>query len=104
MGVDRKTFNGWLERDPALQEAFDLGREQERHTLHNMLYRKATEKGDTTAAMCLLNSRHGYRTDQGDAGNRVNVTIALPGAMTLAQFNAIAAPAGTPASEKGTDQ
>jgi hypothetical protein len=37
----------------------------------------------------LLNSRHGYRNDQSDQGNRVNVTIALPGAMTLQQFTAI---------------
>ena len=94
LGVDRKTFERWLESDPALQDAFALGREQERHALHNMLYRRATEKGDVNAAMALLNSRHGYRSDQGDTGNRVSVTIALPGAMTLQQFTSIG---------KGTD-
>lgn len=93
LGIDPKTFNHWLERDPSLGEAFDLGRERERHTLHNMLYRKATEKNDTAAAMCILNSRHGYRTDQNDAG-KPNVTIVLPGALTLQQFNSMA---------KGTD-
>jgi len=89
LGADPKTFGQWLERDPSLQEAFDLGREQERQTLHNIIYRKAVEKEDITAAIMLLNSRHGYRNDQSDQGNRVNVTIALPGAMTLQQFTAI---------------
>lgn len=89
MGVDPKTFNGWLERDSSLQDAFAVGREQERQVLHNIIYRKAVEKNDVTAAIMLLNSRHGYRTDQGDSGNRVSVTIALPGAMTLQQFQSI---------------
>ena len=89
MGVDPKTFNGWLEREPALQQAIDLGREQEHHVLYNVLYRAATEKGNITAALGILNARHGWRTDQSDSGNRVNVTIALPGAMTLQQFTAI---------------
>lgn len=89
MGVSPRTLNRWIEEDPALKDAFDLGREQERRTLHNMLYRKAVEKNDTVAALAILNSRHGYRSDQGDQGNRVNVTIALPGAMTLQQFQAI---------------
>ncbi len=89
MGVDPKTFNAWLEREPALQDAIDLGREQQHHVLYNIAYRAAVEKGNLTAVMFLLNCRFGYRTDQSDAGNRVNVTIALPGAMTLQQFTAI---------------
>jgi hypothetical protein len=95
VGVDPKTFKGWLEREPALQEAIDVGREQERRVLHNIIYRRAVEKDDITAAIMLLNSRHGYRSDQGDAGARVNITISLPGAMTLTQFNTIT---------KGNDQ
>jgi len=86
MGVNPRTLNRWMEEHPELKDAFDLGREQERRTLHNMIYRKAVEKGDLTAAMCLLNSRHGYRSDQSDQGGRVNVTIALPGAMTVQQY------------------
>jgi hypothetical protein len=89
MGVNPRTLNRWLEENPDLQDAFDLGREQERRTLHNMLYRRAVEKHDLTAAMFLLNTRHKYRSDQGDQGNSVNVTIALPGAMTLQQFTNI---------------
>lgn len=89
MGINPRTLNRWMEECPDLKDAFDLGREQERRTLHNMVYRRAVEKNDVTAAMCLLNSRHGYRSDQGDQGGRVSVTIALPGAMTLQQFTAI---------------
>jgi hypothetical protein len=103
LGTSLKTLNKWREEDPALQEAFDQGREQEHFEMLGILRREAG-KGNVTAALAILNARHGWRTDQSDNGNRVNVTIALPGAMTLAQFNAIAAPAGTPTSEKGTDQ
>lgn len=89
MGVDAKTFRRWLEDDPALNDAIELGREQQHHVLYNIAYRRAVEKEDLTAVMFLLNSRFGYRTDLRDQGNRVNVTIALPGAMTLQQFNSL---------------
>lgn len=90
MGVGKDAFNRWLDECPALQDAFDQGREEERHALHNMLYRQAMEKGNATAAMFLLKARHGYREgDQSDQAGRVNVTIALPGAMTLQQFTSI---------------
>jgi hypothetical protein len=89
MGVDPKTFNHWMEREPALQVAVDQGREMERHSLHNMLYRKAMEKGDTTAAAIILNARHGYRTDQSETAGRANITINLPGALSLQQFTAL---------------
>lgn len=95
LGVDPKTFNGWLERDPALKDAMALGREQEHHVLYNVLFRAATEKGNITAALGILNARHGWRTDQSDQGNRVNVNIALPGAMTLQQFTAITSKGAT---------
>lgn len=90
MGVGKDTFNHWLDEFPDLRDAFDKGRESERHALHNLLYRQAMEKGNATAAMFLLKARHGYREgDQSDQGARVNVTIALPGAMTLQQFTAM---------------
>lgn len=92
LGVDPKTFNLWLEREPALQEAMALGREQERHVLHNIIYRRAVEKEDTTAAIMLLNSRHGYRSDQADHSGRVAIQINLPGPMTMEQFTALSAP------------
>lgn len=90
MGVSKDTFYRWLDDDPDLKDAFDLGRENERWTLHNLLYRQAVEQGNATAAMFLLKARHGYKEgDQSAQGSRVNVNIALPGAMTLQQFNAI---------------
>jgi hypothetical protein len=106
MGVDPKTFNRWLEQTPGLRDAFDLGREQERQVLHNIIYRKAVEKDDTTAAIMLLNSRHGYRSDTGGESGRVHVSIALPGAMTLQQFNTItekAAPGAVALASRETD-
>ena len=87
LGVGKDQLSAWMERDPALQEAFDQGRENERRALHNKLYRLAMEKDNAPAAMFLLKARHGYREgDQSDQGGRVNVTIALPGAMALQQF------------------
>lgn len=90
LGVVKETFRRWLDEDPELQDAFDAGREAERYALHNMLYRQAMESGNATAAMFLLKARHGYKEgDQSDQVGRVNVTIALPGAMTLQQFTSI---------------
>lgn len=90
MGVGKDAFARWMDEYPALKEAFDQGRETERRTLHNKLYRLAMEKDNAAAAMFLLKARHGYREgDQSDQGGKVNVTIALPGAMTLQQFTAI---------------
>lgn len=90
LGVSKDTLRGWMEREPHLQDAFEQGRETERRTLHNHLYRMATEKGNAAAAMFLLKARHGYREgDQSDQANRVSISIALPGAMTLQQFTQI---------------
>ncbi|WP_324742079.1 hypothetical protein U8326_02230 [Tsuneonella sp. CC-YZS046] len=103
LGTSKDTFARWLDQNPDLQEAFDAGRENERYALHNMLYRQAMEHGNATAAMFLLKARHGYREgDQSQTGGRVNVTIALPGAMTLQQFTSIgakAAPSAVPTIE-----
>jgi hypothetical protein len=64
-----------------------VGRKLERHTLHNALYRLATEQGDKIAAMFLLKARHGYREgDQGDQANRVSINFTLPGAMKPEAF------------------
>lgn len=90
LGVGKDTLARWLDEAPALKEAFDQGREAERRALHNQLYRLAMEEKHAAAAMFLLKARHGYREgDQSDQANRVNVNIALPGAMTLQQFTAI---------------
>lgn len=87
LGTSQDTLRKWFDADPALKEAFDQGRERERQTLHNMLYRQATENGNATAAMFLLKARHGYREgDQGETGNRVSINFTLPGAMSMKDF------------------
>lgn len=84
------TLRRWLDEDELLQDAFDRGRENERHALHSMLFKKAVEKGDSVAAMFLLKSRHGYREgDQSEQGNRVSINFQLPAAVALENFKVI---------------
>ena len=84
LGVSMKTFDKRLEDDPELQRAFDVGRDLEHQALFNVLYRQAVERGNATAAMFLLKSRHGYREgDQSEIANRVSITFNLPGADKL---------------------
>ena len=90
-GIDRKTFERWLADFPELREAFDRGREKERHTLHNRLFRIAMESDDekaaSIAAMFLLKARHSYREgDPLEQANRVSVTFNLPGALSREDF------------------
>lgn len=90
LGVDVKTLSRWMDEVPALQEAFDQGRERERRTLHNALFRQATEKGNVVAAIFLLKARHGYREgDQAEQANKVSINFQLPAAMPLADFRVI---------------
>jgi hypothetical protein len=90
LGTSIATFNRWIDEDAALKEAFEEGREKERHTLHNMLYQAAIEGGNTTAAMFLLKARHGYKEGaEANAGNHVNITFTLPGAMSMQEFGVI---------------
>lgn len=91
LGVTKETFSRWLKEDESLAEAFSIGRERERRTLHNVLYRQAVEgegRDAAFAALALLNSRHGYRSDQQvDQQSRVtNVTINLPAARPLSDY------------------
>lgn len=87
LGVNRDVLARWFEEQPALKEALDTGRETERHTLHNVLYRLATEGNDKIAAMFLLKARHGYREgDQEQQANRVSINFQLPGAMKREQL------------------
>lgn len=90
LGTSVATFNRWIDEDATLKDAFDEGREKERHTLHNMLYKAAIEGGNPTAAMFLLKARHGYREGaETDAGNRVSINFTLPGAMSMKDFGVI---------------
>ena len=82
-----ETLQAWFERHPTLKQAFDNGRESERQSLHNALYRKAMN-GDGPAAMFLLKARHGYREgDQRDESNKVAITFNLPGALKPEEYS-----------------
>lgn len=86
VGVNAQTMRRWFDEHAELKEAFDRGREKERMVLHNTLY-VAAEGGNIVAAMFLLKSRHGYREgDQGDLGNRLNITFNIPGAVKASEY------------------
>lgn len=91
LGTSPDTLNKWLAEDEALRNAMANGREQEHQILWNVLMRSAMN-GNVTAAIMLLNARHGYRTDQGEQGNKVSITFNLPGAMPMADFLNATAP------------
>lgn len=87
LGIGRKTLDRWRAEFPALDEAYREGVERERYDLHSMLAQKARD-GNIVAAMFLLKSRHQYKEgDQSEQSGRPSITINLPSAMTLQQFN-----------------
>ena len=89
LGMGRDALRRRMDEDPALLEAFEVGRERERQALHNRLFRIAMEgtgKEAISAAAILLNSRHGYRSDRTDDGARPAVIINMPDARPLSDF------------------
>ena len=85
-GISIATLNRWFEENEDFAEAYRQGRDQERQKLHNVLVREA-EKGNITAAMALLKSRHGYRDNEtSDQANKIAITFNLPGAMNAAEY------------------
>jgi hypothetical protein len=96
-GVALQTLDRWIEEDEMMRDCFAAGREDERQSLHNALYRKAMN-GDGPAAMFLLKARHGYREgDQSQDANRVSITFNLPGALTANEYRVIDGNSGTSA-------
>ncbi|HSL84918.1 MAG TPA: hypothetical protein VLF66_19240 [Thermoanaerobaculia bacterium] len=85
----RHRWRALKEEDPRAAEALERGRAAEHDALVGVLYRAATEKGNTTAAMFLLKCRHGY-VDQPRpseaAENRVSITFQLPAPLTPDQY------------------
>jgi hypothetical protein len=90
LGIDKETLARWMRESGEMLEAFEVGRERERRTLHNKVYRTAMESSNEAvalrAAMFLLNCRHNYRDPSQDGGAQTNITINLPGAMTREEF------------------
>jgi hypothetical protein len=91
MDCNVECLKRWMDADPELKQAFAFGRETERRTLHNVLYRSATEgtgKDALISAMFLLKARHGYVEGQAveSSNARVQIEIKLPGAQSPAQY------------------
>jgi hypothetical protein len=89
LGMGRDALRRRMNEDPALEEAFEVGRERERQALHNRLFRIAMEgsgKEAISAAAILLNSRHGYRNEPLDGAGRASVIINMPDSKPLADF------------------
>lgn len=82
MGVSKSLLGSWFERFPLLEDAFELGKDTQRQRLHEMLYDKALAKGDTLAALSILNSLHGWR-DPKKGSVDVNVDVKVQNVMVV---------------------
>ncbi|MDE1178470.1 MAG: hypothetical protein PW789_18000 [Edaphobacter sp.] len=67
---------------PLLEDALELGKDTQRQRLHEMLYDKALAKGDTLAALSILNSLHGWR-DPKKGSVDVNVDVKVQNVMVV---------------------
>ena len=85
LGVSTVTFNLWKERHPELREALVAGRGVEHDRLVGKLFDLGM-KGNVTACIFLLKSRHGYVEGVPLVQNSVSVNFTLPGAMTAEQY------------------
>jgi hypothetical protein len=83
------SFDTWLRiktENEEAKHALEAARAIEKDQLVGMLFDKAM-KGDSTAAMFLLKTRHGYlEGKQHVSANQVNVQITLPGAKDESQY------------------
>lgn len=89
LGTSLETLSAWMEQYPALQDAFDAGREGEHLALYTKMFELAMA-GNVVANIFLMKTRHGYREgDPIDQGNRVSINFQLPGAMSLSAFGKV---------------
>jgi len=88
LGTTREVLNRWMKESPDLKDAFDAGREAERHELHQILLRDARDgEKPNINAMFLLKARHGYREgDPGEQPSRVNITFNIPAALSREEY------------------
>lgn len=88
LGLTFKTWKRIREENPEAKAAWEEAKAEEHDALVGVLYEKAI-KGDSTAAMFLLKSRHGYRdhgpTEGGDSA-RVNLVFNLPAPLNADQY------------------
>ncbi len=84
--ISKDTFRKWLDNDPALAEAIEVGRAAAEKQLFDKLW-TAAMNGNIVAAIYLSKARFGWREgDQGDAANKVSITFSLPGALKPEEF------------------
>jgi hypothetical protein len=80
LGMSYKTWQRIKEEDPNAKDVLEEARQIEETKLFGILFEKAMN-GDSTAAMFLLKTRHGYREGAELVNaNQVNVKITMPGA------------------------
>lgn len=92
MGCHEKTFRRWREKDSAIDDAIEAGREEERKKLHDSLVNAALSGApqSITAAIFLLKARHGYKEHaEVDPQPRISLNFAVPQAMTADKFQAL---------------
>ncbi len=78
LSVSKGTFKRWCEENEALLEAFEVGRETERQSLHALIVQSAvTNKPANANAMFLLKCRHGYR-EMDSPHAKVDVNVSAP--------------------------
>lgn len=88
MKTTREILRRWMSEYPELAEAYDRGKERERHELHQILINNARDgEKPNINAMFILKCRHSYREgDPGEQAQRISVTFNLPGAMSREDF------------------
>lgn len=86
LGISFPTWQRIKEENEVARETLEEARQIEENKLFGMLYEKAM-KGDSTAAMFLLKTRHGYREGaEVVSANQVNVKITLPGSLNPDEY------------------
>lgn len=79
--IDQVTLRQIRRRDPAVQEALDLGLAANERELVNLLMQQARD-GQVVPAIFLLKAKHGFREGEQREPPVPNITINLPGAMS----------------------
>lgn len=86
LGMSFPTWQRIKEENEEARETLEEARQIEENKLFGVLYEKAM-KGDSTAAMFLLKTRHGYREGAELVNaNQVNVKITLPGSLNPDEY------------------
>ena len=91
LGMSPVTWRKVKERDLRARDALARGRGREETILVGCLYRAAVEKGNVTAAIFLLKTRHGYIDNPKPEmqESRVSVEVRLPAALSTNQYKQV---------------